>query len=176
MENLKTLPRASKSRGLIMNNLHINIKPEWDELKNVMSAVSDFLLPFNLSNDIIHAMVMVSNELAGNAVKYGYFQNEAKISLDLSINKTHITIEVRNPIHESNEYHLQKLDKTIQWIRGYQDSFEAYTMKLKELAKSDLNCDESGLGLVRIAYEGESIIDFFVDENNIIAVSAIFSL
>ncbi len=175
MKDLETL--QATSRELIMNNLHINIKPTWDELKNVMSGVSDFLISFNLSNDIIHAMVMVSNELAGNAVKYGYFQNEeADISLDLSINKTHITIEVRNPIHESNDYHLQKLDETVQWIRGYQDSFEAYTMKLKELAKSDLSNEESGLGLVRIAYEGESIIDFFVDENNIIAVSAIYSL
>ncbi len=175
MKGLKTL--QTTSRGLIMNNLRINIKPEWDELKNAMTRVSDFLISFNLSNDIIHAVIMVSNELAGNAVKYGYFQNEeADISLELSINKTHITIEVRNPIHESDDYHLQKLDKTVQWIRGYQDSFEAYTMRLRELAKSDLDYDESGLGLVRIAYEGESIIDFFVDENNIIAVSAIYSL
>jgi hypothetical protein len=35
---------------------------------------------------------------------------------------------------------------------------------------------ESGLGLVRIAYEGRSILDFYIDEENMLSVSAVYPL
>jgi hypothetical protein len=44
---------------------------------------------------------------------------------------------------------------------------------LKEVAKKPIHDHESGLGLVRIAYEGKSILDFFVAEDNALNVSAI---
>ena len=68
---------------------------------------------------------------------------------------------------------LKILDKTIQWIRGFQNPLEAYTERLKEVSKKPLNDENSGLGLVRIAYEGKAILDFFVSENSLLNVSAL---
>ena len=61
----------------------------------------------------------------------------------------------------------------VQWIRGFQDPFEAYLERLKEVSSQSLDHEESGLGLVRIAYEGQSVLDFFVTENHVLAVSAV---
>jgi hypothetical protein len=66
---------------------------------------------------------------------------------------------------------VAKLDKTVQLVRVYQDPFEAYVEKLKEVSRRPLNDEESGLGLVRIAYEGKAILDFFVSAGKIWAES-----
>ena len=63
-----------------------------------------------------------------------------------------------------------------QWIRGHQDPFEAYLSRLQEVSVQELENRESGLGLVRIAYEGQSVLDFFVDDRNVVSVSAIYAL
>ena len=68
------------------------------------------------------------------------------------------------------------MDKTIQWIRGYQDPFEAYIERIKEVSKKPLHDMESGIGLVRIAYEGNALLDFFVAENNMLNVSVVSNL
>ena len=100
---------------------------------------------------------------------------DAKIKIKLNINRNLVTIEVNNPVNELIENHLKRLDKTIQWIRGYQDSFEAYIEKLKIISRKPLEDEESGLGLTRIAYEGKAILDFFVEEKmlNVSAVAKI---
>ena len=87
-----------------------------------------------------------------------------------------ITVEVMNPVDETAENHLKNLDRTIQWIRGYQDPFEAYVERVKDVSKKPLSNEESGLGLVRMAYEGKAILDFFVGEDNILNVSAVSDL
>ena len=74
---------------------------------------------------------------------------------------------------EAAHDHLKRLDRTIQWIRGYQDPFLAYTERIRAVSKRPLRDKESGLGLVRIAYEGKSILDFFLDDDNILNVSAV---
>jgi hypothetical protein len=71
---------------------------------------------------------------------------------------------------------LKELDKTIQFIRGYQNPFEAYMLKRKEASKSS-SCDvTNSLGLARIAYEENAMLDFFISEDNDLFLSAVSSL
>ena len=70
-------------------------------------------------------------------------------------------------------YHLRKLDKTLQWIRGFQDPFQAYVERIKQISRKPFDDEISGLGLVRIAYEGNAILDFFLSEDNQLNVSAV---
>jgi hypothetical protein len=72
-----------------------------------------------------------------------------------------------------DDEHLRRLDRAVQWIRGFQNPFEAYVEKLKEVSSQSLESNESGLGLVRIAYEGQSILDFFLLDRNVLSVSAV---
>ena len=87
-----------------------------------------------------------------------------------------INVEVKNPVDETAYSHLKKLDKTIQWIRGYQDPFEPYMKKAREVSEKPLGDEVSGLGLAEIAYKGKAILDFFVSEDNILNVSAVTSI
>lgn len=150
------------------------MEPHWENIERARNETAQFLLSHKISDDIANAIIMVCSELIENAVKYGYFkEKEATISVNIELFKKYILVEVRNSIKDAKNQHFKKLDKTIQWIRGYQNPLEAYTMKIKEVAKKDLFDEESGLGLIRVAYEGESILDFYLENINIVAVSAI---
>ena len=155
-------------------SMELTLPANWDDIERARSQSSRFFSCHDLPDDSIQALTMIVSELIENSIKYGSFsgQND-KIILSISFYGRDITIEVVNPIDEKVYTHLQRLDKTIQWIRGYQDSFEAYVNKLEEISKRPLSDEESGLGLVRIAYEGKAIIDFYVSEENLLNVSAI---
>ncbi|MBW1690885.1 MAG: ATP-binding protein [Deltaproteobacteria bacterium] len=159
------------------SSIKLIVDPNWDEIERVRNESNGFLKSYGLSDDIVHAITMVISELIENGLKYGVFKSpENRVIVDVYIGESIITVEVTNPVDESTYHHLRRLDKAIQWIRGYQDPFEAYTERLKEVAKKALHDKESGLGLVRIAYEGKAILDFFVGEDNILNVSAVSNL
>lgn len=161
----------------IKRYLKLIVKPVWPEIEEARNKSSKFLKSLSLTIDSVHALTMVVSELVENGVKYGNFTvPEDTVKVDIHKNQDTITVEVINPVNLTDEAaykHLKKLDKTIQWIRGYQDPFEAYVERLKEVSRRPLNDEENGLGLVRIAYEGKAILDFFVGEGGSLNVSAV---
>lgn len=158
-------------------SIEFNIKPDWDEIEKIRNESADFLQSHKLSDDTVHSLSMIISELIENGIKYGNFKMlENKVVVMINIERNTVTIEVLNPVDESAFKHLSRLDKTIQWIRGYQDPFEAYIERIKEVSKKPLNDVESGIGLVRIAYEGKALLDFFVGENNMLNVSVVSNI
>jgi len=158
-------------------SIEFNVKPDWDEIEKVRNESADFLQSHELSDDTIHSLSMIISELLENGIKYGNFKMmENRVVVVINIERNTVTIEVLNPVDESAFKHLSRLDKTIQWIRGYQDPFEAYIERIKEVSKKPLNDVESGIGLVRIAYEGKALLDFFVGENNMLNVSVVSNI
>ena len=156
---------------------HFTIAPEWEKIEDASEAVVEFLEGEGLGNDAVATINMVLCELIENALKYGKFEDETvRVQMAVEIDEKTATVAVRNPVHENSLSHLKRLDQTVQWIRGHQDPFEAYVQRLKEISKRPLTDEESGLGLARIAYEGQSIIDFIVDDNDILTVSAVASI
>jgi len=157
--------------------LKLTVKPEWDEIEEARNKAAKFFQSLGVVADSVHSLTMVMSELIENGVKYGNFTaGPDRVEVDIRREEDLITMEVINPVNLNDQdarTHMKRLDKTIQWIRGYQDPFEAYVEKLKEVARRPLNDEESGLGLVRIAYEGKAILDFFVDEDGSLNVSAV---
>jgi hypothetical protein len=118
---------------------------------------------------------MVTQELLENAVKYGDFDDDGEgVGLAVRTSPKEVTIEVRNPV-APDPTRLRKFDQAVQWIRGFQDPFEAYVEKMKAASFHRYAEGQSGLGLARMAYEGRCVVDFFVDGDNTLAVSAIYS-
>ena len=157
--------------------IEFDVKPDWDEIEKVRNESADFLQSHELSDDTIHSLSMIISELLENGIKYGNFKMiENRVVVVINIERNTVTMEVLNPVDESAFKHLSRLDKTIQWIRGYQDPFEAYIERIKEVSKKPLNDVESGIGLVRIAYEGKALLDFFVGENNMLNVSVVSNI
>jgi len=156
-----------------MSNTTFNIKPVWGELENVRDNIRNFLEQQNVPADDVYSGVMITSELVENAIKYGDESDSPDIQVYAEFEKGEITIEVRNHIRDSEDENLQKLDRAIQWVNGFQFPFEAYIEKLKYVSSKNLEEGESGLGLVRIAYEGHANIDFYVDENETLCISAV---
>jgi hypothetical protein len=154
--------------------LSVTIKPDWTHIETLRLQCREFLKQCGFIIDVVEAVSMVSSELLENAVKYGIYGLDDTIEYRLNIGKGDIVVEVKNPMDHSVASHLNKLDETIQWIRGYQNPFEAYVKKLKEVSTKFLLERGSRLGLVRIAYEGQSILDFFLEQDSILSVSAIY--
>jgi hypothetical protein len=169
-------PQGKAGSGAMASRkvMDMTLRPHWDQIEEVRVKTRAFLKNQGLARELVDALTMVSSELVENGVKYGCFEDpESGLTFNLHIVEKHVIVEVTHPTSSNAAHHLRRLDKTIQWIRGFQDPFQAYLEKLKEVARRPINDSESGLGLVRIAYEGKSIIDFFVAEDNALNVSAI---
>src|SRR5687767_10732283 len=116
-------------------SISIRIKPDWDEVETVRAKSAEFLRQHGLASEVIDALSMVTCELTENAVKYGYYVpggvEDIQVSVDLESDS--VTVEVKSPVRSRDEEGLLRLDQMIQWIRGYQDPFEAYLMRLQEV-------------------------------------------
>jgi len=151
--------------------LELRLPPRWEALPSAWEPCRRTLLEAGLPDDDVYALCMVAQELLENAVKYGAFAADG-IGLTVRVSPREVTIEVTNPVGV-DAVRLRKFDQAIQWIRGFQDPFEAYIEKMKVVSAHRYAEGKSGLGLTRIAYEGRCVIDFFVDASNTLSVSAV---
>lgn len=153
----------------------IRLRPDWTEMVRINEAAHDFLGSCHLPDDMVDTFTMVACELVENGIKYGESQsgNAGSVELVFQTGETSITVQVRNRIPAGSKYHLRQLDRTLQWIRGFQDPFQAYMERLKQISREPANHGRSGLGIVRIAYEARAAIDFVVGEDDTLSVSAV---
>lgn len=159
------------------NIMQFQITPEWENLDTVRDKTADFLRMNHVDEETMDAIMMNISELTENAIKYGSFdEKNNEIRSVVTITPGDIIVEVSNPLKQGDNFNPERLDRIVQWIRGYQNPFEAYIEKLKEVAMQPQTEGESGLGIVRIAYEGQSIIDFYINEQGVISVSAVYHL
>ena len=154
--------------------LSLHIPPDWEQVSVVRRKTAAFLGGLDIPRDVVDAISMVATELTENATKYGAFDDrDPRILVRVALAPRQVTVEVTNPVNaDDSSVDLVRLDRMVQWIRGFQDPFEAYIQRLKELSSENLSSTESRLWLVRIAYEGQSVLDFYVNEDNVLAVSA----
>ncbi len=150
------------------------IPPVWDAIDGIREEVMTFLRERTEADGVVDAIGMVVSELTENAIKYGKFADGSRVTVSVEAKDVAITVEVRNPTSQEDMVQLARLDRTIQWIRGYQDPFQAYLARLQEVSMQSPESGESGLGLVRVAYEGESSLDFYLGEGGTLAVSAVY--
>lgn len=156
------------------NSWKLTVSPDWEELESVRTKAGKFLLQYDLDDDEISSAVMVLSELLENSIKYGSFtEPDDEIEVNLGLSQSNIVVEVSNPADDSCLPNLNKLDRMIQWVRGYQDPFEAYVERLKVVAQKSLKDKKSGLGIVRVAYEGDVTLDFHISEEGRLTVSAV---
>lgn len=153
--------------------LKLRVPPEWDAVKAAWDPCRDMLRGTGLGDDEAYALSMVAQELLENAVKYGAFAGADRIRLEVRVGPSDVTVEVTNRVG-LDQAHLRRFDQTVQWIRGFQDPFEAYVERMKAVSAQPYAHGQSGLGLTRIAYEGRCLIDFWVDAASTLAVSAVY--
>jgi len=158
-------------------SIKFSVKPGDKDIEKAREKGSEFLKSHGLSDDTVRAQMTILNELISNGKKFSDLRAPGnEMTILLLIDKNAVTVEVSNPVNESSYSQLNELDKTIQWIRGYQDPFEPYTIKLREASANSHSGQTNGFELARIAYEAGAILDFYVSENNILNLSAVRNL
>lgn len=156
------------------NALHMTLPPEWDAIRTAWDPCDRHLEANGLTRDEAYGLCMVVQELLENAVKYGRFEGgRPPVELLLDVGPREVTVEVKNPVGVDSD-HLREFDRAVQWIRGFQDPFEAYVERLKLVSAQAWGTGKGGLGLTRVAYEGRCVVDFYVDASNTLAVSAVW--
>lgn len=159
------------------NELNLRVQPNWNEMGMVNQTALDFLTASALSEEAVNMYTMIVCELVENSIKYGDFRHsDDTIHVQVGITRKNISVQVSNPISQATQPYLQDLDRMVQWIRGFQDPFEAYVQRMKAISREPIEVDKSGLGIVRITYEGRAILDFFVREDNTLNVSVVSSI
>jgi len=160
--------------GTMENSIKLNFEPDGGDIELAGQKSGSFLKSHGLSDDAVQIQIMLLKELIKNGMKYGKFTpSENELSINIQVVDNSITIEVMNPVDVTCRDRLEELDKTIQFIRGYQDPLEAYLLMKKKASNHAPCCDTNGLNLIKIAYEGKAILDFFINENNILNQSAV---
>lgn len=157
------------------NELHMSIAADWDEMVTVNEKAYAFLESLDLPEDTVDTLTMVICELTENAIKYGIrpgTEND-EIEVVASIENGVLLVHVVNRVSTETRHHLRQLDRTLQWTRGFQDPFQAYILRVKEISRELASSNMSGLGIVRIAYEARATIDFIVGEDDTLSVSAV---
>ena len=136
-----------------------------------------FLKSKGFSDDSIKRPVMILRELIKNGKKYcSSAAADYEIAVCIHSRENAFTIEVRNPVDEACHDRLQELEKSIQFINGYQDPFEPYAMSLGDNSTDDLNSQSYDSALAEIAYKGKAHLDFFITEDNILNMTAVGNL
>jgi hypothetical protein len=144
------------------------------EMEKMRQITGSFMKSHGISEDAVQAQFRIIKELIKTGTTYGNFSAaDTEIMLNVQVDENTITVEISNPINEADFERLKELDKTIQFIRGYQDPFEAFMKTQKEASINSPHGHSNALDLSRIAYEEQAILDFFVNEENILQLSAI---
>lgn len=156
-----------------LGSLDLRINPEWEAVKAAWDPCRDVLARAGLTDDETYQLAMVARELLENAVKFGSFAEGERIQLSIRAGAEDVVVEVKSHVGVG-EANLLQFDRTIQWIRGFQNPFEAFVERMKTVSAQPYSEEETGLGLTRIAYEGRSIIDFYLEAEDILVVSAVY--
>jgi anti-sigma regulatory factor (Ser/Thr protein kinase) len=160
--------------------LEAKLLPEWDAILPLWDDCHRFLSRHLPERDTVQALCMAVQELLENAVKYGGFVSSegGKIELAVAVDERAIAIQVRSPPPTDGE-NLRRLEKTLDRIRTSSSAEEAYVQRLAELAEIAASTTplsrppSAGLGLLRVAYEGQCVLDYWLDGANSLAVSAV---
>ncbi|MGB8931466.1 MAG: hypothetical protein WCC48_09505 [Anaeromyxobacteraceae bacterium] len=154
--------------------LNLQLRPDWDAIRETWDRCGRHFESNGLTRDEAYGLCMVVQELLENAVKYGRFTaGKPPVELALDVTPQEVTVEVKSPVGVGST-ELAEFDRTIQWIRGFQDPFEPYLERLKLASAQAWGSGVAGLGLTRVAYEGRCVLDFYVDASDTLAVSAVW--
>ena len=154
--------------------LNFSIKEIFDEHENFTIEIQNLLKYQKLSLAEIKTQIMIIKGLVETAVQLDDVRNnDGELTIRLFIEQKSVTVEVSKPVSESSYSRLEKMDKVIQRIRGYQCPFEPYVTVLKEISSGSKSNQSIAQGLTKLACETGAVLDFFVTEDNILFLSAV---
>ena len=152
-------------------SIDLTVRNEWKNIDLLRSSVQNCFIAVFADLDGCHAVSMVTGELLENALKYGDWARDGRGMFRLRVTGTEPAIEVsvQNPLR-ADDPNAASLMSAIEWINGFVKPELAYRAKMLQIAQDASG--PSGLGLVRIAFEGECRLSAVL-ESETVTVSAV---
>lgn len=132
--------------ALSMERRSISLRDAWEELKRVRSSIEDYFA--DSSEDVRNAATMAALELAENVLKHGAEGGAGLVTM--TVEKGEVVISTQNRVRSAKA--AAAVSERIKRI-SEKDARELYITRMLEIMQGP-NVPESGLGLLRIAYEG----------------------
>jgi hypothetical protein len=130
--------------------IELRLAPEWSLIEPVREAVRAGVGIVHADAQLQDAISMTAAELMENAIKYGSAAgNRVRLSIDEAGGV--ITVEMENRVPEGEL--AGRLAERIAWIASFPSAADAYAAAIRRRAEAESGTGESGLGLVRIAFE-----------------------
>lgn len=131
--------------------LDLRIPPQWARIERVRVAVSTCVSAVFADTDLEDALAMTCAELMENAIKYGH-PTADRVQLTLFDRADQVVVEVVNT--PASAAAVAALKERMDWIAAFPSAQDAYFASLAAVSEKPDGDSGSGLGLVRIAYEG----------------------
>lgn len=148
--------------------IELPLSEKWKNVELLRTSVLNCLTTIFSNNDFCQTIGIITGELLENALKYGDWSNSSAFRLHVFGGADGVTIEVYNPVDPKSGA-LDELLGTLRWLDAQPDAKSAFLARLDQVHEDQ---DESKLGLVRIAYEGNCTLSASV-ESDVIRVCAV---
>lgn len=149
-------------------SLEVELQPEWRNVTRASEAVALLVQGTYGDDNLRDAIAMVSAELLENAIKYAHPQK--LVRLEIREDASSIVVQVTNAVVQPEE--VQRLAARIDWLRNQPDAAAAWVTALSLATTSTSPSGRPGLGIIRIAHEGGSRVDYQVSEPGTLTVRA----
>ena len=147
-------------------SLEVELVPEWRNVTRASEAVALLALGSYGDDDLRDTLAMVSSELLENAIKYADPQRLVKLTVH--DDASDIVVAVTNAVVRSEE--VQRLADRVAWLRSHDDPAAAWAAAIAQATTP--SGVRGGLGILRIAYEGGSRIDYDASQPGVLTVRA----
>lgn len=134
------------SGELSMERRCINLRDAWEELKRVRSTIEEYFA--QSSEEVRNAATMAALELAENVLKHGAEGGSGLVTM--TVENGEVVISTQNRVKSVKA--AAAVSERIRRI-AEKDARELYITRMLEIMQGPM-AHESGLGLLRIAYEG----------------------
>ncbi len=150
--------------------IRVPIGQDWRNVELLRTSILSCLAAVFRDTDFCQSVGMIAGELIENAIKYGKWSNSDPGSFNVNVqgNSERVAVEVCNPVPSVDNF--RNVRQTLERLRSYPSPRDAYLERLREVASA--RGGESGLGLLRIAYEGSCDLEATCEEDRLLRVRA----
>ena len=144
--------------------LEFDLNSDVSELKKVLRESNNFFATHGIPKKISNEQTLVITKLTRFLALYDHNKrSDNNIKIKINIDNDTILIEALKSASSIDFNKIEKLEETVQFIRGFQDPYEAFK-KLRTKIMENNNKGKNLLEIAKIACKGNAHVDFFVDD------------
>lgn len=149
-------------------SIDLTVRNEWKNIDLLRTSVQNCFNAVFADLDGCQTIAMITGELLENALKYGDWTSTDRAMFRLRVvgRERNTEVSVQNPVKAGGQ-HTAKLLGALEWIKSYPTAEQAYRARMLQIAQDDSDTAPSGLGLVRIAFEGNCRLTADVEHGHV---------